>query len=160
MLFRAFPPIERARASTIVMIPTLVAPALGPVLGGLITDTVGWRWIFYVNVPFGIAALVFGLRFLREHTEPTAGRSTSPGFVLSGFGLASIAYAINEGPFVGWTDPWVVALGIVGPLAFALLVYVETHQPAPDARPAPAQAAAVPGHQRRDGVRAWPASSA
>ena len=71
MLFRAFPPIERARASTIVMIPTLVAPALGPVLGGLITDTVGWRWIFYVNVPFGAVALAFGWIYLREHTEPT-----------------------------------------------------------------------------------------
>ncbi len=131
MLFRAFPPIERARASTIVMIPTLVAPALGPVLGGLITDTIGWRWIFYVNVPFGAVALAFGWIYLREHTEPSAGRFDIAGFVLSGVGLASIAYAINQGPFVGWTDPWVVALGILGPLAFAALVYVETHQPHP-----------------------------
>jgi MFS family permease len=50
MLFRAFPPVERARASTIIMIPTLVAPALGPVLGGLIVTKVSWRWIFLVNV--------------------------------------------------------------------------------------------------------------
>jgi EmrB/QacA subfamily drug resistance transporter len=131
MLFRAFPPIERARAATIVMIPTLVAPALGPVLGGLITDTVGWRWIFFVNVPFGALALAFGLAYLREHTEPTAGPFDVAGFVLSGFGLASIAFAINEGPYIGWTDPWVIALGIAGPAAFAALVYVETHKPAP-----------------------------
>jgi EmrB/QacA subfamily drug resistance transporter len=127
MLFRAFPPIERARASTIVMIPTLVAPALGPVLGGLITDTVGWRWIFFVNVPFGAAALAFGMRYLREHTEPTAGPFDVLGFVLSAVGLASITYAINEGPFIGWINPWVIGLGVVGPLAFAALVYVETH---------------------------------
>ncbi len=131
MLFRAFPPIERARAATIVMIPTLVAPALGPVLGGLITDAIGWRWIFYVNVPFGAVALAFGLAFLREHTEPTAGRFDVAGFVLSGFGLASIAYAINEGPYIGWTDPWVIGLGVAGPAAFAALVYVETHKPDP-----------------------------
>ena len=131
MLFRAFPPIERARASTIVMIPTLIAPALGPVLGGLLTDTAGWRWIFFVNLPFGIAALVFGLRFLREHTEPTAGRFDVPGFVLSGYGLAAIAYALSEGPRVGWTDPWVVGLGVSGTIAFVLLVYVETHRPQP-----------------------------
>ena len=131
MLFRAFPPIERARASTIVMIPTLVAPALGPVLGGLLTDTAGWRWIFFVNVPFGIVALAFGLRFLREHTEPTAGRFDVPGFVLSGYGLAAIAYALSEGPRNGWTDPWVVGLGVSGTIAFALLVYVETHRPEP-----------------------------
>lgn len=131
MLFRAFPPIERARASTIVMIPTLAAPALGPVVGGFLTETAGWRWIFLVNVPFGIVALAFGLRFLREHTEPTAGRFDVPGFVLSGFGLASIAYALSEGPRNGWTDPWVVGLGISGTIAFVLLVYVETHRPEP-----------------------------
>ena len=131
MLFRAFPPIERARAATIVMVPTLAAPALGPVLGGLITDTIGWRWIFFVNVPIGLAALVFGLRFLREHTEPGAGRFDLPGFVLSGFGLAAIIYALNEGPRVGWDDPVVVVLGIGGVLAFGLLVWVETHRPEP-----------------------------
>jgi EmrB/QacA subfamily drug resistance transporter len=127
MLFRAFPPIERARASTIVMIPTLVAPALGPVVGGLLTETLGWRWIFFVNVPFGIAAMVFGLRFLREHREPTAGPFDIPGFVLSGLGLGSILYAMNEGPRLGWTSPPVVVFGVGGLVAFAVLVYVETH---------------------------------
>ena len=131
MLFRAFPPIERARAATIVMVPTLAAPALGPVLGGLITDTIGWRWIFFVNVPIGLVALVFGLRYLREHTEPGAGRFDIPGFVLSAFGLAAIIYALNEGPRVGWDDPVVVVLGIGGLIAFGLLVWVETHRPEP-----------------------------
>lgn len=131
MLFRAFPPIERARASTIVMIPTLVAPALGPVLGGLLTDTLGWRWIFFVNVPFGIAAMVFGLRYLREHREPTAGPFDVPGFVLSGFGLASIAYALSEGPRIGWTSPSVLGLGVAGVVGFVLLVRVETRTTAP-----------------------------
>jgi EmrB/QacA subfamily drug resistance transporter len=131
MMFRAFPPIERARAATIVMVPTLVAPALGPVLGGLITDTIGWRWIFYVNIPVGLAALVFGLRYLREHTEPGAGRFDIPGFVLSGFGLAAIAYALSEGPRVGWDSPAVLVLGIGGVLSFVLLVWVETHRPEP-----------------------------
>jgi EmrB/QacA subfamily drug resistance transporter len=131
MLFRAFPPIERARAATIVMIPTLVAPALGPVIGGLITDTIGWRWIFLVNVPVGIAGIVFGWRYLREHTEPTAGPFDVLGFVLSGFGLGAIVFALNEGPRSGWTSPAVLGLGIAGMAAFGLLVYVETHHPHP-----------------------------
>jgi EmrB/QacA subfamily drug resistance transporter len=131
MMFRAFPPIERARAATIVMIPTLVAPALGPVLGGLLTDTIGWRWIFFVNVPFGVAALVFGFRFLREHTEPTAGGFDLPGFVLSGFGLAAIVYALSQGPRVGWDDPWVIVLGLAGIASFVGLVVVETNLEAP-----------------------------
>jgi EmrB/QacA subfamily drug resistance transporter len=131
MMFRAFPPIERARAATIVLVPTLVAPALGPVLGGLITDTIGWRWIFFVNVPVGLSALVFGMRYLREHTEPGAGRFDLPGFVLSGFGLAATIYALSEGPRVGWDSPAVIVLGIGGILSFVLLVRVETHKPQP-----------------------------
>jgi EmrB/QacA subfamily drug resistance transporter len=131
MMFRAFPPIERARAATIVLVPTLVAPALGPVLGGLITDTIGWRWIFFVNVPVGLSALVFGMRYLREHTEPDAGRFDRPGFVLSGFGLAATIYALSEGPRVGWDSPAVIVLGIGGILSFVLLVWVETHKPQP-----------------------------
>jgi EmrB/QacA subfamily drug resistance transporter len=131
MMFRAFPPIERARAATIVLVPTLVAPALGPVLGGLITDTIGWRWIFFVNIPVGLTALAFGVRFLREHTEPGAGHFDVPGFVLSGFGLAATIYALSEGPRVGWDSPAVLVLGIGGILSFVLLVWVETHKPAP-----------------------------
>ena len=84
-----------------------------------------------MNLPFGIAAMVFGVCFLREHKEPTAGPFDIPGFVLSGFGLASIAYALNEGPRIGWTSPLVLTFGIGGLIAFAMLVYVETHQPHP-----------------------------
>ena len=80
-----------------------------------------------MNVPFGIAAMAFGLRFLREHKEPTAGPFDIPGFVLSGFGLGAILYAMNEGPRLGWTSPRVVGFGTAGLVAFAVLVYVETH---------------------------------
>src|SRR6202040_384287 len=74
MLFRAFPLQERARSSAILTAPTAIAPALGPVLGGWLVDNASWRWIFYVNVPVGIATLAFALLFLREHKEPAAGR--------------------------------------------------------------------------------------
>ena len=73
MLFRAFPPEERAQASAVLTVPTAIAPALGPVLGGWLVEYASWRWIFYVNVPVGIAGFVFALLFLREHTEPAAG---------------------------------------------------------------------------------------
>src|SRR4029453_4463207 len=58
MLFRAFPPIERAKASPVLIIPTVLAPGIGPVLGGYLVTDVSWRWIFYVNVPVGVAAFV------------------------------------------------------------------------------------------------------
>lgn len=131
MLFRAWPPAERARASTIIMIPTLVAPALGPVLGGLLVTNFSWRWIFFVNVPIGIAAFVFGLRYLRESTEPSVGPFDVKGFVFSAAGLALVVYSLSEGPRSGWTSTTVLATGIIGVLSFIALVVVELRSPHP-----------------------------
>ncbi|MEN9504391.1 MAG: hypothetical protein RI958_317 [Actinomycetota bacterium] len=131
MLFRAFPPAERAKASTYIMIPTLAAPALGPILGGLLVTHASWRWIFLINVPIGLAGLWFGFRYLREHREPTVGRFDIPGFVLSGSALALIVYALSEGPRQGWGSPVVTTtLGLGAVLAVAM-VWVETHVPQP-----------------------------
>ncbi len=125
MLFRAFPPSERAHASVVLTVPTAIAPALGPVLGGWLVDHASWRWIFYVNVPVGIAAFVFALLFLREHTEPAAGRFDFWGFVCSGGGLALVLYGLSEGPMYGWTSPRVLISGGTGIVLFALLVVIE-----------------------------------
>jgi EmrB/QacA subfamily drug resistance transporter len=125
MLFRAFPPAERAKASTILIIPTVIAPALGPVLGGLLIDDLSWRCIFSVTLPIGAAAFVFGALFLREHKEATAGRFDAPGFVLSGAGLALVLFALAEGPNYGWRSTPIIAAAVAGVGAFILLVWVE-----------------------------------
>ena len=78
MLFRTFPPDERVRASSILTVPTAVAPAIGPVLGGLLVTNLSWRWVFFVNLPIGIAAFAFGLVFLEEHRQPHPGRFDAP----------------------------------------------------------------------------------
>ena len=131
MLFRAFPPAERARAATLIMVPALVAPALGPVLGGFIVTNVSWRWIFLVNVPIGLLALAFGWRFLREQRQPTAGRFDIAGFVLSGLALALIVYTLSEGPLAGWTSPRIVACGLIGVIAAVAMTIVELRIPSP-----------------------------
>jgi EmrB/QacA subfamily drug resistance transporter len=127
MLFRAFPPIERAKASTVLIIPTVLAPALGPVVGGWFVTYHSWRWIFYLNVPIGILAFAIGFAGLREHREPTAGGFDLPGFVLSGLSLAGILFALSRGPADGWGSPKVVIPGVVGVIALIALIYVETH---------------------------------
>ena len=131
MLFRAFPPRERAQASSILAIPTVLAPTLGPVLGGLIVTHTSWRWIFYVNVPIGVAGFVFAALYLKEHTEPRAGGFDVWGFVLSGGGLALVLYALASAPSEGWLSGVVLASGLGGALAFAALVYVELRIPYP-----------------------------
>jgi len=131
MLFRAFPPIERAKASTYIMIPTLLAPALGPILGGFLVTRISWHWIFLINVPIGIVGFVFGWRFLREHREPRAGRFDIPGFIFSGLALALIVYSLSEGPRAGWSSPQVVLTGVIGVMCAVILVGVELRTPRP-----------------------------
>jgi EmrB/QacA subfamily drug resistance transporter len=131
MLFRAFPPIERAKASTYIMIPTLLAPALGPILGGLLVTHANWRWIFLINVPIGLVGLWFGWRHLREDRSGHAGRFDLTGFVLSGLALSMIVYALSEGPRKGWDTPIVLVTLVAGLLAGIAMVWVETHVPEP-----------------------------
>lgn len=136
MLFRAFPPAERAKASTFIMIPTLAAPALGPILGGLLVTHADWRWIFIINLPVGLCGIWIGFHHLREHKEPTAGGFDLPGFVLSGAALALVVYALSEGPRGGWTSAQVLVTGIVGVVCAVAMVRVElrTERPLLDLR--------------------------
>jgi EmrB/QacA subfamily drug resistance transporter len=125
MLFRTFPPAERVRASRILIIPTAFAPALGPVLGGLLVTDVSWRWVFYVNVPIGVFAMVFGALFLHEYKEEDAGRFDIGGFGLAGAGLAGLMYALSEGPSKGWGSGPILGFGIAGLALLAVMVRYE-----------------------------------
>lgn len=131
MLFRAFPPAERARASAIVTVPTAIAPALGPVLGGWLVDSASWRWIFYVNLPVGLATLAFTVLFLREHKEPAAGAFDVWGFLCSGGGLTLVLYALSQAPAQGWTSTAVIVSGLAGVVLFGILVTLELSRPDP-----------------------------
>ncbi len=125
MLFRVFPPAERVRASSILIVPTALAPAIGPVLGGLLVDDLSWRWVFFVNLPIGIVALAFGVVFLREVEPSPAGRFDLRGFLLSGIGFASLMYGVSEGPARGWTDTAVLGSILVGVVLIAVLIYTQ-----------------------------------
>src|SRR5215472_3278253 len=136
MLFRAFPPEERIRASSILTFPTTFAPALGPVLGGLLVTDLSWRWVFYVNVPLGLAAFLFGALFLESHPQAKPGRFDLPGFLLSGLGLGALMYGISEGPNRGWHTPEVFLPIAAGAVLLAIMVLVElrTSEPMIDLR--------------------------
>ena len=134
MLYRTFPPEKRVRVSRILMFATILGPAAGPVLGGLLIERLSWRWAFYVNVPVGLAAFLFGLLFLREHREPGAGRFDLPGFLLAGGGFALVMYALSERPARGWISAGIVTVGTLGLLTLALFVAVELRATAPMAQ--------------------------
>ncbi len=125
MLFRTYPPAERIRVARYVMIPAALGPALGPVLGGLLTTDLSWRWVFYVNLPIGIFALVFGLLYVEEHREPNPGRFDLPGFLLAGLGFSLVMFAISEGANHGWASPLILTTGLVGAVLLCALVLTE-----------------------------------
>ncbi len=136
MLFRVFPPAERVRAAGILTIPTTMAPALGPVLGGFLVTSLTWRWVFFVNLPLGIAAIIFGGLYLERTGTGDAGRFDLPGFVLGGAGLGLLMYGVSEGPLESWSSTSVIASCVVGAVLLTIFVFVElrTTRPMVDLR--------------------------
>jgi EmrB/QacA subfamily drug resistance transporter len=131
MTYRTFPAAERARASAIVTVTATLAPATGPLLGGLLAQSLSWRWVFLVNLPVGLAALAYGTVFLRDAPAPGTGRFDLPGFLLSGAGLAAVTYAISAAPDLGWDNPVVVAALAVGAVLIAALIGTQLRVPEP-----------------------------
>jgi len=131
MLFRVYPPEERVRASSILLYPTALAPAVGPVLGGLLVTDVSWRWVFYVNVPIGIVAVIFGAVFLHDHQDHEPGRFDVTGFVLAGVGLGLLMYGLSEGPVTSWVSAGVLATLVAGAVLMVVMVLVELRKRAP-----------------------------
>ncbi len=136
MLFRAFPPAERVRASAILIVPTALAPAVGPIIGGLFVTRLSWRWVFYVNVPVGALAVIFGLIFLADQRLSMEGRFDVVGFVSSGLGLGLLMYGVSEGPNIGWASDKVILSIAVGAVLLIAMVVIElrTAQPLLDLR--------------------------
>ncbi|MFD6517661.1 DHA2 family efflux MFS transporter permease subunit [Rhodococcus sp. NPDC060176] len=114
MVLRTFAPEERVRALSVITIATAIAPTMGPTLGGLIVTNLSWRWVFFVNVPVGVFACVFGLLFVRDTGERIKGKFDAWGFVLSAGGLGLSMYALSQGPHLGWLSAPVLASGAIG----------------------------------------------
>ena len=123
MLFRAFRPDERARASAVLAIPTTLAPALGPVLGGWLADEVSWRWIFFLKLPVAVIAVLYSMLMLKPGEPRAAGRFDFAGFVSGGAGLALMLVALERGAREGWDalSLAVVALGLALGLLFVII---------------------------------------
>jgi EmrB/QacA subfamily drug resistance transporter len=136
MLFRVFPPAERVRAASILTVPTTMAPAIGPVLGGLLVTDLSWRWVFFVNLPLGILAITFGALFLDRIGTSDPGRLDLRGWVLGGTGLGLLMYGVSTGPLKSWSSTSVVVSCAVGAALLGAFTIAElrTRQPLVDLR--------------------------
>ncbi|MEO7002909.1 MAG: DHA2 family efflux MFS transporter permease subunit [Ktedonobacterales bacterium] len=125
MLTGAFPTSERGRALGLNALTVALGVSAGPTLGGIITESLTWRWIFYVNVPIGILGVIFTLRVLKERLQRNKGQFDPLGAVLLGVGLASLTLGLSFGQEWGWTSPRLIIALIVGVVPLVALVFVE-----------------------------------
>src|ERR1019366_9048104 len=117
-------PRERARAIGVWGGVVGISLGLGPVIGGVLVETVGWRSIFWINIPIGIAAIGLTARFVPESRAPRARRVDAVGQILVIVALASLTYAIIDAPRAGWSSPMIVGLlGLALVATVTLLVY-------------------------------------
>jgi EmrB/QacA subfamily drug resistance transporter len=108
-----------------------VAVAVGPVLGGVITSGIGWRWIFFVNVPIGVIALAVTLLMVDESRNPAATRPDLAGFVTFSGGLAALVFGLIHSTADGWSSGVVVWSLVGSAILLAVFVWVELRQKSP-----------------------------
>lgn len=118
------------------MIPMVVGPASGPVLGGYLVEYHDWRFIFLINIPVGILALIFAGLFLKEDKQEAPGKLDVPGLVLAAAGLGTLMYALAEAGHKGIDDSQVLVFGGIGLVLLAVFLVVEyrTREPMIDVR--------------------------
>ena len=131
LLTGAFPAHERGRALGLNAITVSLGITVGPTLGGFITQSFSWRWIFYVNVPIGIIGLILTWRILTEHPHRSPGRFDPLGALLLAVGLASLTGGLSFGQELGWSSPLILASLFVGIILLVILPFVETLVPNP-----------------------------
>lgn len=116
ILLKSFPKNELVRVTNFVTMPALIGPAMGPVLGGVIVSYVSWRWIFIVNIPFGVLGALFGYKVLKNHRAEHTPSLDFIGFILFGFALAGFSLAF------GMLGEGIAEFGLVMNLVLASLV--------------------------------------
>jgi EmrB/QacA subfamily drug resistance transporter len=124
-------PRERAQAIGVWGGVVGISFALGPVVGGALVDSVGWRAIFLVNIPVGLAAIALTALFVPESRAPHARRIDPVGQVLVISMLASLTYAIIQGPSSGWTSAEILGLFAVAVISLLALVSYELRREEP-----------------------------
>lgn len=123
MIYELFAPNERGKALGYFGIAVMAAPAIGPVLGGSLVESVGWRALFLMNLPVGLVGLPVAIWLLRD----TGFRESRPfdfvGLLLSGTGVATLLVGFERGASAGWSDPSVFSLILLGAVLLGVFVW-------------------------------------
>ncbi|MDW8338154.1 MAG: MFS transporter [Thermoleophilia bacterium] len=126
-----FPPARRGAAVGVWAGVAALALAIGPLVGGLLTEHLSWHWIFFVNVPVGALGVVASYALVAESRDETHERLDLPGLATSGLGLFALTYALIEANTYGWTSSRILGSFALAGVALASFVALERLQRAP-----------------------------
>ena len=127
-----FPPRQRGTAIGIWVGVSAMALAIGPLVGGILTEQINWSWIFFINVPVGILGIIVARLVIDEsRDESEEQRLDLPGLLSSGAGLFALTYALIEGNTYGWTSGRILASFAVAVAGLILFVVLEHRQRVP-----------------------------
>ncbi|SEL99883.1 drug resistance transporter, EmrB/QacA subfamily [Paenibacillus sp. cl141a] len=130
VIYRLAPPNKIGAVMGVLGIPILIAPAIGPVLSGWLIDYVSWQWIFLINLPIGVLAVVLGMKFLPVFPPGHAPKLDRVGMFLAPVAFSMLAFGLNEGG-TDWTSSRTIiglAIGIVALIGF-IVVELRHKQP-------------------------------
>ncbi|HEY6350718.1 MAG TPA: DHA2 family efflux MFS transporter permease subunit [Candidatus Angelobacter sp.] len=128
ILLEAFPPEKRGKAMAFWALGIVVAPMLGPVLGGWITDSYSWRWLFYINLPIGIAAVVMAMLFIFDppYIRRTAQSVDYWGIGYLALGIGALQIMLDKGQEVDWFGShFILVLAILSISGFVFFIVRE-----------------------------------
>ena len=140
ILMESFPPAKRGVAMAAYVVGVVLAPVVGPVLGGWLTDNYSWRWIFYINIPCGLVALwmiqqfVFDPEYIRNAKR---GRIDAFGFLVLAIWLGTLQTVLNKGQDEDWFNSnFICTLSVISVIAFVAFIVREfwTREPLADLR--------------------------
>lgn len=127
VIFESFPPERRSLAQAVFGLGVITGPAIGPILGGYLTDTLGWRWIFFINLPVGIISVILAITFLPrdDASQKKTGESVDwLGIILLTIGLGSLQTLLEEGQQDDWfASRFISALAVTSVVAAGLFVW-------------------------------------
>ncbi|MBV8085832.1 MAG: multidrug efflux MFS transporter [Chloroflexi bacterium] len=131
VVFTVVTPLERAKYMSILGLPMVLAPIIGPTVGGFLVEYASWRTIFLINIPIGVTNIVLASWLLRQTPRNLHARLDLRGLCLSVVAFPCLLLGLSFGEQNGWTSPLVAVLLLVGFIALLLLIRVELRTPDP-----------------------------
>ncbi len=127
-----FPPRQRGTAIGIWAGVSALALAIGPLLGGIITERINWNWIFFINIPVGIVGVIAAFAFIKESKDESAHqRPDIPGLFTSTLGLFALTYGLIEANSYGWSSTRIIISFAIAAVSLVSFVFLELHQKLP-----------------------------